>query len=215
MYQITIGYIKECRLVHAGISPEYNLLYHEGHIVVIDVSQATEGTSPRFRILMDCMNILKFFRGKGLENFESSNNYSILLFQRMSLMLMLIYSNFTLSWTWTKNKDEEILMKKKDKDAFTLKYRQAQVKISSVTKKKFSRIFYSAYLTSAYDGKESWLERTCWWIDLSTICRFICEKNLSGDCELRSLNFGDSDSIISIIQITSIPMTMMKWQSWD
>ena len=43
-----------------------NLLYHEGHIVVIDVSQAVEVEHPHALefLRMDCMNILKFFRGK-------------------------------------------------------------------------------------------------------------------------------------------------------
>ena len=59
---------QECRLVHADFS-EYNLLHHEGHIVVIDVSQSVEVEHPHALefLRMDCMNILKFFRGKGLK----------------------------------------------------------------------------------------------------------------------------------------------------
>ena len=36
----------ECRLVHADLS-EYNILYHEGHLWIIDVSQSVEHDHPR------------------------------------------------------------------------------------------------------------------------------------------------------------------------
>lgn len=56
MYQVA-------RLVHADFS-EYNLLYHEGAIVVIDLAQAVEPChSSAFEFLMrDCENITTFFQ---------------------------------------------------------------------------------------------------------------------------------------------------------
>lgn len=48
----------KCKLVHADLS-EYNILYHEGSLVIIDVSQSVEHDHPRaFEFLRkDCTNI--------------------------------------------------------------------------------------------------------------------------------------------------------------
>ncbi|XP_023936391.2 serine/threonine-protein kinase RIO1 [Bicyclus anynana] len=56
-----------CKLVHADLS-EFNLLYHEGNVVVIDVSQSVEHDHPHaFEFLRkDCTNISDFFRKKGV-----------------------------------------------------------------------------------------------------------------------------------------------------
>lgn len=52
----------KCKLVHADLS-EFNLLYHDGQIVVIDVSQSVEHDHPHaFEFLRkDCTNISEFF----------------------------------------------------------------------------------------------------------------------------------------------------------
>lgn len=56
-----------CKLVHADLS-EFNLLYHEGNIVVIDVSQSVEHDHPHALEFLrkDCTNISDFFRRKGV-----------------------------------------------------------------------------------------------------------------------------------------------------
>ncbi|XP_047993715.1 serine/threonine-protein kinase RIO1 [Leguminivora glycinivorella] len=56
-----------CKLVHADLS-EYNLLYHKGNVVVIDVSQSVEHDHPHaFEFLRkDCTNISDFFRKNGV-----------------------------------------------------------------------------------------------------------------------------------------------------
>ncbi|KAI5645531.1 RIO1 family domain-containing protein [Phthorimaea operculella] len=56
-----------CKLVHADLS-EFNLLYHKGNIIVIDVSQSVEHDHPHaFEFLRkDCTNISDFFRKKGV-----------------------------------------------------------------------------------------------------------------------------------------------------
>ncbi|CAG4950658.1 unnamed protein product [Colias eurytheme] len=56
-----------CKLVHADLS-EYNLLYHNGNIVMIDVSQSVEHDHPHaFEFLRkDCTNISDFFRKRGV-----------------------------------------------------------------------------------------------------------------------------------------------------
>lgn len=57
----------KCKLVHADLS-EFNLLYHDGKIVIIDVSQSVEQDHPHsFDFLRkDCTNISDFFRRKNV-----------------------------------------------------------------------------------------------------------------------------------------------------
>lgn len=55
----------KCKLVHADLS-EFNLLYHDGKIVVIDVSQSVEHDHPHALEFLrkDCTNITEFFAKK-------------------------------------------------------------------------------------------------------------------------------------------------------
>lgn len=55
------------KLVHADLS-EFNVLYHEGSVVIIDVSQSVEHEHPHaFEFLRkDCTNISEFFRKNGV-----------------------------------------------------------------------------------------------------------------------------------------------------
>ncbi|KAF4525924.1 hypothetical protein B566_EDAN014687 [Ephemera danica] len=57
----------ECRLVHADLS-EFNMLYHDGHVYVIDVSQSVEHDHPHALEFLrkDCTNITDYFRRRGV-----------------------------------------------------------------------------------------------------------------------------------------------------
>ncbi|EDW19322.1 serine/threonine-protein kinase RIO1 [Drosophila mojavensis] len=57
----------QCRLVHADLS-EFNILFQDGQLVIIDVSQAVEHDHPHaFDFLRkDCTNISEFFRKKAV-----------------------------------------------------------------------------------------------------------------------------------------------------
>lgn len=59
---------QECRLVHADFS-EYNLLFHDEEIYVIDVSQSVEHDHPQALNFLkrDCFNCNNFFRRQGTD----------------------------------------------------------------------------------------------------------------------------------------------------
>jgi len=58
----------QCKLVHADLS-EYNILYHEGHVYIIDVSQSVEHDHPAaFDFLRsDIKNVEDFFAKMGVK----------------------------------------------------------------------------------------------------------------------------------------------------
>ena len=58
---------RTCRLVHGDLS-EYNLLYHKGRVVIIDVSQSVEHDHPEALVFLrrDVVNVTRFFRAKGI-----------------------------------------------------------------------------------------------------------------------------------------------------
>ena len=58
----------ECNLVHGDLS-EYNLLWHDGRAVIIDVSQSVEQAHPLANDFLkkDATNITEFFAKKGTQ----------------------------------------------------------------------------------------------------------------------------------------------------
>jgi RIO kinase 1 len=71
-YLEVLGYMRimyqTCRLVHADLS-EYNLLYHQNTVYVIDVSQSVEHDHPKSLefLRMDIKNVNDFFARKGVD----------------------------------------------------------------------------------------------------------------------------------------------------
>ena len=57
---------QKCKLVHGDLS-EYNLLYHEGRVWIIDVSQSVDLDHPHaFDFLReDCLHVNTFFEKNG------------------------------------------------------------------------------------------------------------------------------------------------------
>jgi RIO kinase 1 len=68
-----------CRLVHADLS-EYNLLYHQDKLYIIDVSQSVEHDHPRSLefLRMDIKNISSFFRIKGVDTLPERSVFELI-----------------------------------------------------------------------------------------------------------------------------------------
>lgn len=73
MYQV-------CRLVHADLS-EYNILYHDQTLYIIDVSQSVEHDHPRSLefLRMDIKNAGDFFRRKGVDTLSDRTVFDFIL----------------------------------------------------------------------------------------------------------------------------------------
>uniref|UniRef100_A0AAX7UH35 Serine/threonine-protein kinase RIO3 n=1 Tax=Astatotilapia calliptera TaxID=8154 RepID=A0AAX7UH35_ASTCA len=67
---------QECNLVHADLS-EYNMLWHEGKVWLIDVSQSVEPTHPHGLefLFRDCRNVSTFFQKRGVS--EAMSTYDL------------------------------------------------------------------------------------------------------------------------------------------
>ena len=80
LYLQLLGYMRIlyqlCRLVHADLS-EYNVLYHEKKLWIIDVSQSVEHDHPRSLefLRMDVKNISDFFRRKGVDTLSEKATF--------------------------------------------------------------------------------------------------------------------------------------------
>ncbi|CDW91407.1 serine threonine-protein kinase rio1 [Stylonychia lemnae] len=65
-----------CRLVHADFS-EYNMLYYNGEVYVIDVSQSVEHDHPMALDFLrrDCANVNDFFKKRGLQVLNTQQTF--------------------------------------------------------------------------------------------------------------------------------------------
>lgn len=69
---------RRCKLVHADLS-EYNVLYHDGHLVIIDVSQSVEHDHPHaFEFLRkDLDNVDSFFARRGVSTLGIQRSFDL------------------------------------------------------------------------------------------------------------------------------------------
>ncbi|KAL8724256.1 MAG: hypothetical protein Q9166_008045 [cf. Caloplaca sp. 2 TL-2023] len=81
LYLQLLGYMwilyQACHLVHADLS-EYNILYHQAKLWLIDVSQSVEHDHPRGLefLRMDIKNVNDFFRRKGVDTLPDKSIFS-------------------------------------------------------------------------------------------------------------------------------------------
>lgn len=81
LYLQALGYVRimyqTCRLVHADLS-EYNMLYHQDKLWIIDVSQSVEHDHPRSLefLRMDIKNVSEYFRRQGVNTLSERTVFS-------------------------------------------------------------------------------------------------------------------------------------------
>ena len=105
---------RKCSLVHADFS-EYNLLWHEDRVWVIDVSQSIEHISLAGLefLYRDCGNVFKFFNSRKLEDIMSPEElFNEITEQNFSGTGVEFLSQIQ---AYTKNKQIEIAPPKDDK----------------------------------------------------------------------------------------------------
>jgi RIO kinase 1 len=78
MIEIMRVLFKKCKLVHADLS-EYNILYHEKEIYIIDVSQAIEDSHPNALSFLkrDCANVNAFFEKNGVNTITNQQLFEL------------------------------------------------------------------------------------------------------------------------------------------
>ncbi|KAK9457633.1 atypical/RIO/RIO1 protein kinase [Dipodascopsis uninucleata] len=92
MYHQLVAYMiimyQKCRLVHADLS-EYNLLYHEGKLYIIDVSQSVEHDHPHSLefLRMDIKNVTSYFSKNGVACFSERQLFELITNEREDLSI--------------------------------------------------------------------------------------------------------------------------------
>jgi RIO kinase 1 len=82
IYEELLGLMKsmyqKCKLVHADLS-EYNLLYQDGKLWIIDVGQSVEHDHPRSLdfLRMDIKNVTSFFDRKGVQTLSEQEVFTL------------------------------------------------------------------------------------------------------------------------------------------
>lgn len=90
LYTQLVGYMRilyqKCCLVHADLS-EYNVLYHEDKLWIIDVSQSVEHDHPRSLefLRMDIKNVSEYFQRKGVDTLSEQSTFGFITAAKGSL----------------------------------------------------------------------------------------------------------------------------------
>ena len=90
LYLQLLGYMRimyqTCRLVHADLS-EYNILYNENKLWIIDVSQSVEHDHPRSLefLRMDIKNVKDFFSRKGVICLSERSTFAFITLEKGSV----------------------------------------------------------------------------------------------------------------------------------
>ncbi|KAL1420592.1 hypothetical protein MTO96_023989 [Rhipicephalus appendiculatus] len=112
--QLASDLYDRCQLVHADLS-EYNLLWHQGRVVIIDVSQAVDRMHPHALefLLRDCTNVSRFFQRQGLPDVLSPKD----LFTRVCGLNLPGEGAELLSQIQNYEKNKELLTKENQRKA--------------------------------------------------------------------------------------------------
>ena len=84
----------DCKLVHGDLS-EYNMLYHEEKVYIIDVSQSVEHEHPSAMDFLrsDCRNVNDFFEKKGIETASNRLLFDFIIVEDYTKVLGDYYSS--------------------------------------------------------------------------------------------------------------------------
>ena len=80
---------QKCRLVHGDLS-EYNVLYHQSKLYIIDVSQSVEHDHPRSLefLRMDIKNVSDFFARKGVDTVSEQGVFGFIVAQQGTIEMV-------------------------------------------------------------------------------------------------------------------------------
>ncbi|KAL9099202.1 MAG: hypothetical protein Q9163_005267 [Psora crenata] len=127
LYLQLIGYVRilyqTCRLVHADLS-EYNLLYHNEKLWLIDVSQSVEHDHPRSLefLRMDIKNLTHFFRRKGVEVLLEKTVFEFIVAAQGSVDAVEIEAALTALYDNRGEVEEEAAEDEIDREVFRQQY---------------------------------------------------------------------------------------------
>ena len=128
LYLQLVGYMRilyqKCRLVHADLS-EYNVLYHEDKLWLIDVSQSVEHDHPRSLefLRMDVKNVSDFFRRKGVDVLSEKTTFGFVTAAKGSTIALEMASDLqTLYETRPEEKTEDDANAEVDNEVFRNQY---------------------------------------------------------------------------------------------
>ncbi|MCJ1440119.1 MAG: protein kinase rio1 [Stictis urceolatum] len=112
-----------CRLVHADLS-EYNVLYHEDKLWIIDVSQSVEHDHPKSLefLRMDVKNVSDFFRRKGVNILPERSVFNFVTTTDSPLDQPLIMTKLGDMMTNRPDEDEDEAQKEIDNEVFRNQY---------------------------------------------------------------------------------------------
>ncbi|XP_026690054.2 serine/threonine-protein kinase RIO1 [Ciona intestinalis] len=112
----------ECKLVHADLS-EYNLLYHDGHLVVIDVSQSVEHDHPHSLEFLrkDCTNINDFFRRNGVASMTLRELFDFVTDLTITSSNIDRYLDKIMEIAANRSQDEDVAQSQIDEDEIFMK----------------------------------------------------------------------------------------------
>ena len=96
---------QECKLVHADFS-EYNLLYFDNKVYVIDVGQAVEHDHPQaFTFLKrDCSNINDFYKRQGCDVLSTQALFEYIT----NINTLEPEAQWEQAWLWQQSLDDEV-----------------------------------------------------------------------------------------------------------
>lgn len=113
----------QCKLIHADLS-EFNMLYHQGNIYVIDVSQSVEHDHVHALEFLrkDCTNITEFFRKKGVCTLTVKELFDFVTDTTITEYNIDNYLDQAMTLTSSRTPDDETEQQKVDEQVFKNSY---------------------------------------------------------------------------------------------